>query len=670
MKTEVEQRPARLGAFIRDRRDQILEEWSRRVRSLDIARSLSQPRLIDHLPELLSRVAHVIESTREGEPLSLADLPKLHALDRLHRGFDLKEVVDEYALLRRCVLDAFRAAHGDSVSVVQVQRFTETIDGAVSESVQYYAQQRNRILVALDRLTTSSPIGLPLQELLNRLLTVFVESSEAVDCSTILLVEDNRLRVRASIGLMIEVDPAFSLAIGEGFSGRIAATREPATLRQASDDPLVLSLHLRKGGVRALYGVPLIFNKEVLGVAHMGSRTAFDFSDEDRALFLVLTTRAAAFIHESIVQGQRRAAEEQFRALADNIPQLAWIADGAGSIYWYNRRWYEYTGTTLEDVEGWGWQRVQHPEHVERVVARIKVSFATGEVWEDLFPLRGRDGRYRWFLSRAIPIKDERGRVLRWFGTNTDVTEHRRIEEARDQFIAILGHDLRNPLNAIRMTTEILAARQTEPFVEKAAVRIASSAERMRIMIADLLDFTRGRLGGGIPVEPKPTDLRAVASVVLDEIAVAHPGTRIHMQVDGDPMGTWDGERLGQIIQNLVTNAIAHGDPSAGVRVVIDGRAPDEVVIAVVNQGHPIPAESIPHLFEPFRQLAGAKAPRSSLGLGLFIVSEIARAHHGTVSVESSAERGTRFAVRLPRHATTKDSSTKPSAARSTDQGR
>jgi PAS domain S-box-containing protein len=122
-------------------------------------------------------------------------------------------------------------------------------------------------------------------------------------------------------------------------------------------------------------------------------------------------------------------ALENFHTLADSIPQLAWMADASGYIFWYNRRWYDYTGTTLEEMEGWGWQKVHHPEEVGRVVERIKDAFNTGEPWEDTFPLRSREGEYRWFLSRALPIRDEKGRVVRWFGTNTDITEQRQLEQ-------------------------------------------------------------------------------------------------------------------------------------------------------------------------------------------------------------------------------------------------
>jgi PAS domain S-box-containing protein len=125
-----------------------------------------------------------------------------------------------------------------------------------------------------------------------------------------------------------------------------------------------------------------------------------------------------------------RESEVRFRELANNISQFAWTADAKGWIYWYNKRWHDYTGTTLEDMEGWGWQKVHHPDHVDRVVKRIRESFETGTPWEDTFPLRSKDGTYRWFLSRALPIRNEAGDIIRWFGTNTDVTKQIEAENA------------------------------------------------------------------------------------------------------------------------------------------------------------------------------------------------------------------------------------------------
>ena len=136
--------------------------------------------------------------------------------------------------------------------------------------------------------------------------------------------------------------------------------------------------------------------------------------------------------HKQAEEALKRS-EKQFRILANSIPQLAWMADENGWIFWYNRRWYDYTGTNLEEMEGWGWRKVHHPGHVDRVVDRIRRSWETGEAWEDTFPLRGRDGEYRWFLSRALPIRDNEGHVVRWFGTSTDISKERQAEEALRQ---------------------------------------------------------------------------------------------------------------------------------------------------------------------------------------------------------------------------------------------
>jgi diguanylate cyclase (GGDEF)-like protein/PAS domain S-box-containing protein len=131
------------------------------------------------------------------------------------------------------------------------------------------------------------------------------------------------------------------------------------------------------------------------------------------------------FAEKAILEGENR-----FRTLANNMSQLAWMADEKGSIFWYNDRWFDYTGTTLEEMVGWGWTKVHHPDHVQRVVENINQCFQTGETWEDTFPLRDQHGNYRWFLSRAVSIRDSRGKVSRWFGTNTDISDSKVLEEA------------------------------------------------------------------------------------------------------------------------------------------------------------------------------------------------------------------------------------------------
>ena len=143
-------------------------------------------------------------------------------------------------------------------------------------------------------------------------------------------------------------------------------------------------------------------------------------------------------IHErKMAADDLRDSEDKFRNLANSISQLAWMADATGHLFWYNERWFDYTGTTLEEMLGWDWQKVHHPAEVERVVEKFRQHLVSGEIWEDTFPLRSKTGEYRWFLSRAQPIRNENKDIVRWFGTNTDITERREIEAERERLLEI-----------------------------------------------------------------------------------------------------------------------------------------------------------------------------------------------------------------------------------------
>lgn len=197
--------------------------------------------------------------------------------------------------------------------------------------------------------------------------------------------------------------------------------------------------------VRSYLAVPVVSRSgEVLGGLFFGHQQPGMFTSEAENILVGIAAQAAVAIdnanlydavQKELAEHKRieealRASEEKFRTMADHIAQFAWMTDAEGWIFWYNRRWFEYTGTTLDEMQGWGWQKVHHPDHVERVTAKFRRCLEAGVFWEDTFPLRGRDGEYRWFLSRAVPIRDDQGRVLRWFGTNTDVTAERETENA------------------------------------------------------------------------------------------------------------------------------------------------------------------------------------------------------------------------------------------------
>ena len=228
---------------------------------------------------------------------------------------------------------------------------------------------------------------------------------------------------------------------------------------------------------------------------------------------------------------------------------------------------------------------------------------------------------------------------------------HERSEALRmnEMFTAVLGHDLRTPLSVITTSAWIVNARSEDPTVRAAVQRMVQSSRTMGRMIGDLLDLTRARLGGGIPVTREPCDLAAVARRALEECGAAHPGHAGELTVDGDATGDWDPDRLAQVASNLIGNAFRHGDASRPVEVRIDGRDPDRVEMAVRNAGT-VPAELLPHIFDPFRRRGQAARSGDGLGLGLYIVREILAAHGGGVSVRSGEGDGlTTFVVQVPR---------------------
>ena len=637
------------------------------------------------------------------------------------------------------------------------------------------------------------------------------------------------------------------------------------------------------------------------------------------------------------------------RVLFEAMPQLGWTAQPDGFIDYYNRGWYEYTGTTFEQMQGWGWESVHHPDHLAKAKGLWTRAIELGEAVELEFPLRRRDGEFRWFLTRVQPIRDESGTLIRWVGINTDIHDQRMARESlqeqraryvrlfsqapvaiamfrgpthivdlanplvcrlwgrqpeqvlgkpllealpeirgqgfdtlldgvfqsgvayegsetparldrdgsgtletmyfnvvyepirnetgaidgvaviavdvtaqvtareiialrakqsdfeasvgsaltagdplpvqlrrcceamvqlgaafariwihneadgilelqasaglythldgphsrvpvgqfkigliaaerrphltnqvfddprvsdpqwarregltafagypmtigdrlvgvmalfareplgqdvlqalgtvasqialaierdrtdrfREMFIGMLGHDLRNPLSAILTGAQALIVNPEVPDLPKqTAARMQRSVYRMSRMVDQLLDYTRARSGGGIPVVLVPADLFAVCRETVQELEQANSGRRFDLRLSGAGDGEWDLDRMSQVFSNLLGNAVTYGSADHPIRVTLQG-GPTSILGEVLSFGAPIPPPVLPHIFHPFRRANDLKTTSTSgLGLGLFITKEIVRAHNGTISVSSSADQGTAFVFALPR---------------------
>jgi signal transduction histidine kinase len=229
----------------------------------------------------------------------------------------------------------------------------------------------------------------------------------------------------------------------------------------------------------------------------------------------------------------------------------------------------------------------------------------------------------------------------------------KRVDQSRDLFLAILGHDLRNPLNSIAMSASLIP-RLVPPANEvvDVASQISTTAGLMARMISDLLDYTRTRLGAGMPISPAAMDLGRLCQELYREFATAHPNRQIHIQSDGEVHGNWDTDRLRQAISNLLGNAIQHSPASGRVELTVRGEGPDAIV-TVSNGGPPIPPGELAKIFNPLVRGSSAGHAKTnrpgSIGLGLYIARAIAESHGGTINVTSSQEAGTAFTMRLPR---------------------
>jgi PAS domain S-box-containing protein len=373
-----------------------------------------------------------------------------------------------------------------------------------------------------------------------------------------------------------------------------------------------------------------------------------------------------------------REREAQFRTMAESVPQLAWMTDPTGAITWYNKRWFDYTGTTLDEMRGWGWRKVHDPDHVQRVEEGFRRCIETGESWEDTFPLRGADGGWRWFLSRAVPVREEpedgeaEGAISGWFGTNTDITDMRRAEQqlaeakdaaeeanrAKSQFIANMSHELRTPLSAVIGYSEMLEEEAAE--IEGADTmlddlrKINGNARHLLSLISDVLDLSKIE-AGKMEVQPEDFDVASLVRDVGDTVQALMARKSNTLELDLPPelggMHT-DPVKVRQCLFNLLGNAAkfteAGGSPfrrGGGV----GRRAGTGWTSASPTPGIGMTEEQLGRLFRRFTQADSSTTRRfGGTGLGLSITKAFCAMLGGDIAVESSPGQGTAFTIRLP----------------------
>ncbi len=347
-----------------------------------------------------------------------------------------------------------------------------------------------------------------------------------------------------------------------------------------------------------------------------------------------------------------RAAHERQTLLA-LIPGVVWTAQPDGACDYFSPRWRELTGLNDRDSEGDGWLGAVPAEDRERVAAAKAQAMRAGEPFDLELRVRTAAGAVRWYMMRGAPLV-EQGKIAKWFGTCTDIDDGKlreqeagRVANYTKSMLSVVGHDLRAPLAVVMAAANMVETTQEQTVARRMAGRMKSSVERAGRMIDDLLDYTRVELGGGLPVERKLLDLMPAVQALVEHTRLAHPERRFTLEAIGDTVAEVDEDRLVQALGNLLENAAAHAAPGEPVATLLVGE-PERIRLSVKNRGAVVPPEMLPYVFDAFRRV-GPRSKSRGLGLGLFIVAEIAKRHGGSAVMTSSERDGTAVEVSLPR---------------------
>jgi len=343
-----------------------------------------------------------------------------------------------------------------------------------------------------------------------------------------------------------------------------------------------------------------------------------------------------------------KESEQKLQLLADNMSQLAWMSDENGYIFWYNQRWFDYTGTTPEEMEGTGRHKVLHPDEIARVIQKYERDFEKGIIWEDTFQLRAKDGTYRWFLSRAIPFKDESGKITRWFGTNTDITQERALAQQKDDFISIASHELKTPITSLKASLQLMDRMKDNPSAQllpKLIDQSNRSMQKLGALVEELLNSSRLTEG-----QLHLSKTRFKVSELLE-------GCCHHVRVAGKHNLVFGGDRdleihadehrIDQVVVNFVNNAVKYAPDSKDICLNVE-KIGNMAKISVKDTGPGIAPDKIPHLFSRYYRADYSGSQYSGLGLGLYISAEIVKRHGGEIGVDSELGKGSTFWFKLP----------------------
>ncbi|WP_461453294.1 PAS domain-containing sensor histidine kinase [Mucilaginibacter sp.] len=342
-------------------------------------------------------------------------------------------------------------------------------------------------------------------------------------------------------------------------------------------------------------------------------------------------------------------SREHFRLLADNIPQMAWTNLPSGKINFYNKQWFDYTGLDFEQTKDFGWQTVIHPDDLEITIEKYTHALKNGQIFEVENRYKNGEGIYRWHLNRAIPLKNDTGEIVLWVGTATDIEDQKREMERKDEFIGIASHELRTPLTSLKGYLQLIASYKREelPAVVKTYIDKANIAiNKLQHLVNDLLDVSKIQ-AGRLEYRLDKIDIAALISASIENAAHIYPQFSFENEAHTSYTVNANPERLEQVLMNLINNAVKYSPE--GKRVIITSSLHKNMVrVSVTDFGIGLSAEQIERIFERFYRVEDKKFMTSGLGMGLYISTEIIKAHHGKIAVQSEPGKGSTFYFDLP----------------------
>ncbi|SNT28486.1 PAS/PAC sensor hybrid histidine kinase [Noviherbaspirillum humi] len=443
---------------------------------------------------------------------------------------------------------------------------------------------------------------------------------------------------------------------------RLCHSGVPYVVEDAETDDRVAQVRdvYRQLQIRSVVSIPIIkAGKFVAGMAvHQVSSRQWQAAEI--RLISMVANRCWESIERNRITRELHESEAKFRTITNAMPQLVWTARPDGFVDYHNDQLFDYAGVPRGSTSGDAWADLIHPEDQKQAFEAWSHSVANGVPYETTYRVRHHSGEYRWTLARGLPVRDGSGNIIKWMGTNTDIQAQKRAEELlreanhrKDEFLAMLAHELRNPLAPISAAADLLSmTKAADAQVQKTADIIRRQVDHLSSLVTDLLDVARVTRGT-IQLESALFDVKQVVADAAEQVRPLVEQHKHHLVMHLAPEAVFvmgDQKRLVQVLTNLLDNAAKY-TPAGGNITLRMAASQSEVILSVSDDGLGMKPDLLQNVFDLFQQgERTVERSQGGLGIGLALVKSLVEQHHGTVIAKSAGpSQGSEFVVRLPR---------------------